>query len=137
MGDAADTAVGGASTTRPASRGVDVETFVASVLIGGLVASIVLITIGVVWLRARTGSFGLDYSLPATDVGAFILGDIRQAASRDVGPRRLIDLGIGVLMLTPYLRVLTSLLYFLVARNRTYALFTGLVLAGLTYSMLH
>jgi uncharacterized membrane protein len=117
-------------------RGIDVETLVASVLIGGLLASVTLIAIGVVWLRARTGTFQLDYLLPATNVGAFILGDIRQAASPAVGPRRLINLGIGVLMLTPYLRVLTSLLYFLVAHNRKYSLFTAIVLLALTYSML-
>jgi uncharacterized membrane protein len=39
-------------------------------------------------------------------------------------------------MLTPYVRVLASMLYFvLVERNVKYGLFTGFVLAVLTYSL--
>ncbi len=121
---------------RRAASGLEVETLVASVLIGGLAASVTLIAVGVLWLRASTGTFQLDYLLPATDVAAFILGDIRRAASPTVGPRRLINLGVGVLMVTPYLRVLASLLYFVVARSWKYSLFTAFVLAALTYSML-
>jgi len=65
-----------------------------------------------------------------------VLGGIRRAATNDVGPRRLVNLGIGVLMLTPYLRVLTSLLYFLASRDWKYSVFTSVVLLVLTYSML-
>jgi uncharacterized membrane protein len=39
-------------------------------------------------------------------------------------------------MLTPYIRVLASLLYFaFVERNRKYTVFTGFVFAVLTYSL--
>ena len=41
-----------------------------------------------------------------------------------------------MLLLTPYVRVLASLLYFaFAARNWKYALFTGFVLAVLSYSL--
>jgi uncharacterized membrane protein len=51
-------------------------------------------------------------------------------------PRLLVNLGIAVLMLTPYVRVLASMLYFmLVERNLKYGLFTAFVLAMLTYSL--
>jgi uncharacterized membrane protein len=52
-------------------------------------------------------------------------------------PRLLVNLGIGVLLLTPYVRVLASLVYFAtVERDPKYALFTAFVLAVLTYSLL-
>ena len=48
----------------------------------------------------------------------------------------LVNLGIAVLLLTPYVRVLMSMLYFVfVERNLKYALFTGFVLAMLTYGL--
>lgn len=121
---------------RSSPRRLDVDTFVASVLIGGLLASVAVIVIGLLWLFARTHALPLDDALPPTDVLAFALGGIRRAATPDVGPRRLVYLGIGILMLTPYLRVLTSLLYFLAVRNWRYALFTSVVLLVLTYGML-
>jgi len=120
----------------PRPRALDVETFVASVLIAGLLTSVALIAVGIGWLYERTGTFRLDDVLPPTDVVAFVLGGIRGAATNDVGPRRLVNLGIGVLMLTPYLRVLTSLLYFLASRDWKYSVFTSVVLLVLTYSML-
>ncbi len=51
-------------------------------------------------------------------------------------PRLLVSLGIAALLLTPYLRVLASLLFFaFVEHNWKYSLFTGFVLAVLTYSL--
>jgi len=48
----------------------------------------------------------------------------------------LINLGIAVLILTPYVRILASVLYFaFVARNWKYTLFTASVLGVLTYSL--
>jgi uncharacterized membrane protein len=125
-----------AGERRSSRRRFDVETLVASVLIAGLLASVALIASGVLWLYARTSTFRIEDVLPPTDVGAFVLGSIQHAASPDVGPRRLINVGIGVLMLTPYLRVLSSLLYFLAVRDWKYSLFTSVVLLALTYSMI-
>jgi len=46
------------------------------------------------------------------------------------------NVGLAVLMLTPYARVLASVLYFaLVERSAKYTIFTGFVLAVLTYSL--
>ena len=51
-------------------------------------------------------------------------------------PRFLVSLGITALLLTPYVRVLASLLFFaFVAHNWKYSAFTGFVFAMLTYSL--
>jgi uncharacterized membrane protein len=56
--------------------------------------------------------------------------------SHELRPRVLINMGIAVLMLTPFVRVLASVFYFaLVERNWKYTLFTGFVLCVLTYSL--
>ena len=60
-------------------------------------------------------------------------GRSRQAKSR---PRLLVSLGIITLLLTPYVRVLASFVLFaFVERNAKYAVFTGFVLAVLSYSL--
>jgi uncharacterized membrane protein len=67
----------------------------------------------------------------------FLLTDIRQLGAPDLRPRVLVNLGIGVLLLTPYLRVLASLVYFaIIEHDRKYTVFTAFVLAVLTYSLL-
>jgi len=55
--------------------------------------------------------------------------------ARGATPLSLIALGIVLLMVTPYLRVLASVLYFTVERNPKYALISLFVLAVLTISL--
>ncbi|MGZ3606158.1 MAG: DUF1634 domain-containing protein, partial [Thermodesulfobacteriota bacterium] len=56
--------------------------------------------------------------------------------SHELRPRVMINMGIAVLMLTPFVRVLASVFYFAFAeRNWKYTLFTGFVLGVLTYSL--
>jgi uncharacterized membrane protein len=51
-------------------------------------------------------------------------------------PQTVVELGVCVLILTPYTRVLASMLYFAaVERNWKYTLFTLAVLAVLTYAL--
>jgi uncharacterized membrane protein len=125
-----------AGALRRATTRLDLEALVGGILVAGLLTSVALIVAGLVWHWARARTLRMDYVLPATDVVSFLLADVHQAAALATGPRRLVNLGIGVLMLTPYLRVVASLLYFVVvARSRTYATITAIVLAILTYSL--
>jgi uncharacterized membrane protein len=56
--------------------------------------------------------------------------------SGDIRSRLFINSGIVVLLLTPYVRVLASMLYFAaVEHNLKYTLFTGFVFSVLTYSL--
>ena len=112
------------------------DLLVGYLLLFGVALSLALITVGLSWNFLRTRSFWLDYQLGGTNLFEFALAEVRSAARGDIGPRTLIDGGIAVLMLTPYLRVLASMLYFTLAlRNWKYSLFTAIVLAVLTFSL--
>jgi uncharacterized membrane protein len=112
------------------------EVMIGYVLLGGVAISAVLVVAGLAWHWARTGHLGMDYTISRMNLFEFVVMDAREVASAAFRPRLLISLGIAVLMLTPYVRVLASMLFFAIAeRNWKYSLFTGFVLAVLTYSL--
>jgi len=114
----------------------DMDLLVGTVLSAGVITSVLLLSTGLLWQWAATGRLGLDYALPRENVVRFIAGEVAGAVREGIGPVRVVNLGIIVLMLTPYLRVLLSVVYFaLVARNFKYATITGFVGAVLTYSL--
>ena len=114
----------------------DMEVVVGYILLGGVLVSMVLVTSGLIWHRIATGHLGFDYSITGMNLFEFVLTDVRQVAADAVRPRLLVNLGIAALMLTPYVRVLASMLYFaFVERNGKYTLFTGFVFSVLTYSL--
>jgi uncharacterized membrane protein len=114
----------------------DMEIVVGYILLVGVLVSMVLVTAGLVWRWIATGHLGLDYSIGGMNLFEFVLADTRQVAADAVRPRLLVNLGIAALMLTPYARVLASMLYFaFVERNGKYTLFTGFVFTVLTYSL--
>ena len=114
---------------------VDVEAIVGYTLMTGVLVSLVLIAAGLLWHRAVRGTLQFDYILPGTNVADFLRSDIEQTAGAPARPRLLVNWGIAVLLLTPYVRVLASMVYFVVARDWKYASFTALVLGTLTYSL--
>jgi uncharacterized membrane protein len=117
---------------------VDMDTIIGVTLQVGVTLSLVLIATGLVWHRLKWGTFEwqLDYELPATTVFGFLVADVEQATGEPARPRMLVNLGIAALILTPYVRVLMSMLYFVfVERNAKYAVFTAFVLAMLTYGL--
>ena len=117
-------------------HGFDVESLVGFTLLAGVLLSLGLIAVGLAWHWVIHGTIGLDYLLPATSVADFITVEAQQLVSAAARPRLLVNTGIAVLLLTPYVRVLVSMLYFLfIERNLKYSLFTGFVLGTLTYSL--
>ncbi len=124
------------ATARNEARQIKMDTLVGFVLLGGVAVSVVLIVAGVIWRWVNTGQLGVAYTIPEMNLFGFVTAEIRELASGQFRPRLLVSLGIVALMLTPYLRVLVSLLFFaLVAHNWKYSLFTGFVLIVLTYSL--
>ena len=114
----------------------DMEVLVGYILLVGVLLSIALITIGVAWHWLTTGQLGLDFPISGMNLFEFVLLDIRQIFSGVFRPRLFVNLGIAALMLTPYIRVLASLLYFaFVERNYKYTVFTGFVFTVLTISL--
>ena len=114
----------------------DMEVLVGYTLLGGVLLSMALVAAGLIWRWIATGQLGLDYAISGMNLFEFVLTDIRQVADHAVRPRLLVNLGMATLLLTPYVRVLTSMLYFaFVERNGKYTLFTGFVFSVLTYSL--
>jgi uncharacterized membrane protein len=121
--------------TKGAAR-LGMELVVSYILLGGVLLSTVLIIGGLVWHWAAAGHLQLDYSIVGMNFFRFFLVNIQQLVFGAPDPRSLVNTGISVLMLTPYVRVLASMLYFaFVERNGKYAIFTSLVLGVLTYSL--
>jgi uncharacterized membrane protein len=116
-------------------RRVDVEAVIGYILTSGVLVSLGLVGSGLVWHWMATGTLQLDYTLPGTSVADFIMADVRQSSVAAARPRLLVNWGIAVLMLTPYVRVLASFLYFVVDRDWKYSCFTAFVLGTLTYSL--
>ncbi len=115
----------------------DMEALVSAILRQGMVLSLGLISAGVALRYASDRTVGFEDHLRGTNVLQFLLADIHQVASPRFWPSAVAHVGIAVLLLIPYLRVLASMLYFVfVERSRVHALLTGLVLLTLTYILL-
>jgi len=112
------------------------ETTLGYLLLAGVVLATLLVVAGLVWSWAKTSRLGVEYAMPKVTLFRFAATEASHALSGDIHPRLLISLGITVLLVTPYLRVVSSLLFFaLRERDLKYSLFTGFVLVVLTYSL--
>ncbi len=121
---------------RKTARQLEMDALVGYLLLGGVLLSMILIVIGLVWRWLSTGRVSLDYRISDMNLFQFVVTEVRLAASGEMRPRLLVNLGIAALMLTPYLRVVASMVYFLVGlKNWKYTLFTAFVLIVLTYSL--
>ena len=113
------------------------DALVGTMLAAGVITSIALIVAGLLWHRLATGVATFDAPLGGTDALRLLVGDLRLAMSDRISPRLLVSLGVAVLLFTPYLRVLASVVFFAaVERNWKYTVFTSFVLVVLTYSLL-
>ena len=114
--------------------GFDMEDLIGSILRRGTILSISLVLAGVLlqWV-------GVDRGVPAdtiqgTNAFHFFLADLRRIGPIASWPTILIHWGITVLLYTPYVRVVASVLYFAyVQRSWKHALLRSFVLATLTY----
>jgi len=114
----------------------DMEILIGYILLGGVLLSTALLIIGLVWHWAQTGHLRLEYPIMGMNLFEFVRQGVKQIASGAIHPNLMVNLGIAVVMFTPYVRVLASMLYFAwVEHNRKYTLFTGFVLVALTYSL--
>jgi uncharacterized membrane protein len=114
----------------------DMDALVGYILLVGVLTSLVLVLAALCWRWFNTGGLVFDYRLAGTNLFQLILDEIRLATHGALRPRLLMSLGIATLMLTPYIRVLASMVYFMAwLKNWKYGLFTAVVLITLTYSL--
>ena len=114
----------------------DLAIGVGTILAAGIMASLLLLSTGFLWQWIATGDPVLRDALPRTSIARTIAGEVSGFVHQGLNPARLVNFGIIILLLTPYLRVALSLGYFLfVERNPEYAAITGFVLVVLSYSL--
>ena len=117
-------------------RQLEMDVLVGYILLGGVLLSMALIVAGLFWKYLQTGGVRLEYELAGMNLFQFVVSEIHLAAIGQIRPRLLINMGIVVLMLTPFFRVLASVVYFLVVlKNWKYTVFTLFVLLVLTGSL--
>jgi uncharacterized membrane protein len=115
---------------------LDMDVLVGYILQTGVLLSMALVAAGLFWYWLRTGGLALNYQITGMNLFEFVVSEFRLAFRGALGPRLLVNLGIITLMLTPFVRVGASMMYFLaVLKNWKYTLFTAFVLAVLTYSL--
>jgi uncharacterized membrane protein len=114
----------------------DMESLLGDILLTGVLLSVALLVVGFVWHWVRVGNLRFENSIVGMNFFELILSTFRQMTSQILRPRLFLNMGIGILMLTPFVRVLASVFYFaIVEHNWKYTLFTGFVLTVLTYSL--
>ncbi len=115
---------------------LDMESLVGYILLTGVLLSVALLVVGFVWRWVRVGNLRFEHAIVGMNFFEFILSTLQQMSSQALRPRLFLNMGIAVLMLTPFVRVLASVFYFaFVEHNWKYTFFTGFVLSVLTYSL--
>jgi len=112
------------------------DVLIGYILLAGVFISMAFIAAGLLWQYLITGKLGLDYQIIGMNLAQFVATEVRAVAAGRVYPETVINWGILSLMLTPYFRVLASVVYFMVGlKNVKYTAFTAFVLLVLTYSL--
>lgn len=118
--------------------GIDrqMDSLVGYLLLYGVGVSIALILAGMVWHWFSDGRMDVDYVITGTNLFEFAWKNLQDLSSGAFRPRLLVNLGMVTLLLTPFVRVLASMLYFAFGeRNAKFTVFTAMVLAVLSYSL--
>ena len=106
------------------------------ILLTGVITSIGLLLAGTAWQYVAKGTLEVEFKIEGADLYEFVITTMRGLVAGQLRPQTLIALGACVLLLTPYVRVLASMLSFLLAeRNWKYSVFTLFVLSVLTYTL--
>ncbi len=81
------------------------EIMIGYVLLIGVLVSVSLLIVGTIWRLATTGTLQFHFHIQAMNLYDYVVSSIRSVVARELSPRIIIDLGISVLLLTPYTRV--------------------------------
>lgn len=113
---------------------------ISYVLISGVLASVIIEILGIANYYLTTGSLDIlfqpNQSMRGANFFEYSTSLFTQLSSGVWAPMQLLSLGIVLLMITPYVRVLVSVVYFGFARNLKYLFITVFVLIILTASLL-
>lgn len=111
----------------------ELEPLVWKILGGGLLLSVILILAGLGWEWASSGTVSMGPTILALNLGGFLTATAAGAAG-GLSPAFLLNCGIAVLLLTPYVRVLASVVFFgFRDRDYRFTAITGFVAVVLTW----
>ena len=139
----------------------EMEPLISQILKSGMILSIVLLFLGIIltWFSGAKNNFGpnlhaksipqliwLDLrqlhhpefgpNLHAKGISELIRLDLQQFHHSEIWPRFLIHLAFSILLMTPYVRIFISLLYFaFIENNWKYVGFSTLTLIILTVAL--
>jgi uncharacterized membrane protein len=124
---------------KPANKGeVGLEIVISYLLIAGVIISVILEIVGVVLFYHTYKTLSIQYGdaviIQGHDFFSFINEVVRGRLAGGVAVQ-LMTAGILVLLLTPFLRVLFSMLYFFWEKNFKYVVITLFVLLVLSISL--
>jgi uncharacterized membrane protein len=115
------------------------ETAISYLLRVGVITSLILEVIGIGFLYNSLGSFNIccdpEVYITGRDFFTFVFEQFQTGQVTDIGIF-FITAGIIVLILTPFLRVIASVIYFVWQRNSKYTLITLIVLIAVTLSLI-
>jgi uncharacterized membrane protein len=123
----------------PEKENSRLEAIISLILIAGVVVSLLLTVAGLFFYHAY-GGFRIILDDPAVFIHGqnffSFIGDTVRGGNGQSSSLFWITLGVVVLILTPYIRVIASFLFFAFTKDTKYVFITLFVLVALTISLL-
>lgn len=118
----------------------DLEVIISYILITGVVMSLVMESLGLVMYVIDKGTVSIDLNnedvrIKFQDFFIYLV-NITVSIFHKFDYISIMAFGLAILMLTPYLRVIASVLYFIFTHNYKYVMITMIVLVILTLSLI-
>ncbi|MDA4125080.1 MAG: DUF1634 domain-containing protein [Thaumarchaeota archaeon] len=122
------------------SRGTTLQVGISWILRAGVGLSLVLETAGILLSYQQTGDSSLTVPSAAWlakggNFFGFALNSLTSVFS-GANPAGIASLGVAVLMLTPYARIIAALVYYLIERDWKYVGITSIVFSVITLGLL-
>jgi uncharacterized membrane protein len=116
------------------------ERVISYILMVGVAVSVVVELVGMVNYYYMNGNLEITFqpglALKGTNIFSYAGATIFELFTGGWTPYSFLGLGVVLLLMTPYVRVWASVIYFSLVKNIKYVFITGIVLVILTASML-
>jgi uncharacterized membrane protein len=113
---------------------------ISYILIIGVMASVAVEMIGILAYYHSDQNLSIvfqpDYAMKGSNFFSYTIAALQALFQGSWTPMHILGLGIVLLMITPYMRVAASVIYFTLAKNVKYLMITLFVLIVLTASLL-
>lgn len=110
------------------------DTIAGYILFIGVLSSVSLTVLGLAWHLVTTRGTWIHYRIEGNNFAQFLREIAGNLISGTLRPEVLINAGIAILMMTPYIRLVFSFIYFVIKSNWKYAILTLICLIILTQS---